>query len=166
MGTLATTYHINETNLAARRAFVGLKKADIDVLRKLAPWARGIAKKLAREFYDSQFAFGPTVLFFESQARRLAVSMSTLREKLEAAQAGYFQQIFDEAAGAGEFGVEYFEKRLYVGKLHNKIDLPLKWYAGSYVLYMDLTKKFLKKSFRFRPGLRAFAFHLKCHPKG
>jgi methyl-accepting chemotaxis protein len=41
--------------------------------------------------------------------------------------------------------------------LHNKIDLPLKWYLGSYPLYFDLVRAHLKRRLRTRPRLRAQA---------
>jgi methyl-accepting chemotaxis protein len=38
------------------------------------------------------------------------------------------------------------EKRLVIGHLHNKINLPVKWYLGSYALYVELLKKYLLQS--------------------
>ena len=76
---------------------------------------------------------------------------------LERAQAGYYRQIFEEAASGGTYGVEYFERRLQVGRLHNVINLPFKWYIGSYPLYFDLTRKHLVESFADDPDLRARA---------
>ncbi len=155
--TLTRQYRINETNLALRRQFMLLTQDDTRVLAGLARWADGIADGLAREFYDHQFHFGPTQAFFEAYASKNRMSLDALRQHLERAQAGYFRQIFQEAAAGGKFGPDYFEKRLKVGKLHNAIDLPLKWYIGSYALYLDLTRKYLARSFFHRPGLRARA---------
>jgi methyl-accepting chemotaxis protein len=63
---------------------------------------------------------------------------------LEAAQAGYFVQIFEGAKG--NWNLKYFEQRLQVGKLHDKINLPMKWYLGSYAEYELLAEKYLRKS--------------------
>jgi methyl-accepting chemotaxis protein len=38
------------------------------------------------------------------------------------------------------------KKRLVIGHLHNKINLPVKWYLGSYALYVELLKKYLLQS--------------------
>jgi methyl-accepting chemotaxis protein len=38
----------------------------------------------------------------------------------------------------GGFGVEYFEGLLGVGALHSKINLPLKWFLGTYPVFLDL----------------------------
>ncbi len=157
MSQLASTYRMNETNLALRREFMGLTQDDVAVLAKLQPWADKIADQLAREFYDIQFNFEPTVRFFRAYGEKNGRSLDQLRSGLEKAQAGYFRQIFGEAAGRGTFGVDYFEQRLQVGRLHNAIDLPLKWYIGSYPRYFDLTRKHLRKSYPHRPRMRAQA---------
>jgi methyl-accepting chemotaxis protein-like sensor/protoglobin len=155
MADLASLYRLNESNLALRREFMGLGKDDVAVLRRLARWSDRIADGLAHEFYDQQFAFAPTVAFFRSYAAAAGRSLDDLRRGLERAQAGYFRGIFAEAAAGGVYGVAYFERRLQVGRLHNEIDLPFKWYIGSYVRYFDLVRKHLRRSYPHRPILRA-----------
>jgi methyl-accepting chemotaxis protein len=157
MGRLTDTYRMNDGNLALRREFMLFTKEDVQVLGKLAGWARTASPGIAKEFYEHQFKFGPTVEFFRSQAARMGVGMDQLRATLERAQAGYFREIFEEAERGGTFGTSYFEKRLSVGLIHNKINLPLKWYLGSYALYMDLARKYLAKSYPFDFRLRAKA---------
>src|SRR5207244_146369 len=80
-----------------------------------------------------------------------------VRAALERAQHAYFVGIFQEAASGGNFGLEFFEQRLEIGTLHNKIDLPLKWYLGSYVQYFDLVRSHLRRRFPLRPRFRAHA---------
>ena len=157
MTELSAIYRINETNLALRREFMGLGDADIAVLKELAPWAGQVADEIAREFYDHQFGFEPTLRFFRAYAGRTNRSIDDVRRGLERTQAGYYRQIFEEAANGGTYGVQYFERRLQVGRLHNVIDLPFKWYIGSYPLYFDLTRKHLLESFADDPDLRARA---------
>lgn len=154
---LTSLYRIQSTNLALRRAFIRLGPADVRVLARLVAWARRTAPRLAREFYDVQFGFEQTRAFFEAHARRRGIALEVLRANLERAQAGYFLAIFEEAASGGEFGSAYFERRLQVGKTHNVINLPLKWFLGSYTLYFDLARKFLARSYPFRPWMRARA---------
>ncbi|MCK6445368.1 MAG: methyl-accepting chemotaxis protein [Planctomycetes bacterium] len=151
---LCDTYSIREAGLALRRTFVQLDAQDVKLLASLQPWARRLAPTIAREFYDFQFAFEPTREFFVAHAERKGLAIDVLRRALESAQGGYFLQIFEEAASSGTFGGAYFERRLRVGQLHNSIDLPLKWYVGSYPLYFDLVRKHLKKSFPLRPWKR------------
>ena len=115
------------------------------MLAGLIPWARSTAPRIAKEFYDWQFEFGPTRRFFEAHAEGLSIPVSQLRQALERAQTGYFIQIFE---GAEEhWGLNYFERRLNVGAIHDKINLPFKWYIGSYVEYQRLTSLHLREAF-------------------
>src|SRR5262249_40975293 len=63
-------------------------------------------------------------------------------------------QIFDHATEPHAFGVPYFDQLLSVGKLHNKIDLPLKWYIGSYPTFLRIFRKHLRRRFPHPPLLR------------
>ncbi len=157
MTGLTDQYRISEESLALRLEFLRLKPRDIRTLRSLAGWADRVADKLARDFYDHEFTFAPTRTFFERYAAAHGMKVDQLRPKLEATQAGYFREIFQEAASGGRFGRDYFEKRLVVGKMHNVINLPLKWYVGSYPLYMDLVRKYLHRSLWFKPWMHARA---------
>ena len=148
--TLSAKYKVSESNLARRREFVRLGRQEQDLLASLLPWAERTASRLAEEFYDWQFSFGPTREFFESASERRRMSMEALRKHLESSQAGYFLDIF---RGATEnWGVEYFERRLRVGQLHNVINLPLKWYLGSYTEYNRLIRRHLLRSFWWKPA--------------
>ncbi len=149
MSQLSQTFRFNEENLALRRAFMRFDDRDVRTLASLHDWARGVAPAIAHEFYDHQFEFAPTRAFFVRVAEKKGVSLQTLREGLERAQANYFVEIFAEARSSGGFGAAYIDKRLAVGLLHFQIDLPLKWYMGSYAMYFDLVRKHLARSFPF-----------------
>jgi len=157
MANLTDLYRINATNLELRKSLMRFTERDIATLRSLAPWAARVAPTIAREFYEHQFTHAGTGAFFRDYAARKNIPIEKLRVHLETAQAGYFRQIFDEAVQGGEFGTAYFERRLKVGQLHNHIDLPLKWYVGSYAVYQDLVRKYLGRSLMLQPGARARA---------
>ncbi len=155
MGTLCQRYSITDASLKVRREFVRISAADIRALAGVAAWARREAPAIAREFYEFQFSFPATRTFFEGQAKRLGVGLDALRGTLERAQAGYYVGIFEEAARGGEFGTSYFEGRLHIGQVHNMINLPMKWYMGSYALYLDLTRKHLARAYPLQASKRA-----------
>jgi methyl-accepting chemotaxis protein len=145
-GGSAQRFGIDDANLAIRRNFIRLGEEERNLLAQLIPWARSVAAEMAREFYDWQFEFGPTRRFFESQAHNSGTSIGQLRQTLERAQAGYFTQIFE---GAEEnWGVGYFERRLEAGAIHVTINLPFKWYIGSYAEFQRLTSLYLRKAFK------------------
>lgn len=155
MGTLAEIFSIDGANLARRREFVMLDDADRKILRELIPWAEKVAPEIARRFYDHQFSFVGTRSFFDALAAKRGISLDTLRRSLEQAQAGYFVEVFRGAHDGWDLA--YFERRLNVGQVHDRIDLPLKWYIGSYPLYFKLTRELLRRSFFWKPWLVARA---------
>jgi len=143
---LGRKFGFDEENLATRRAFLRLGEHERKVVGQLLPWATGAAPAIVKEFYDWQFEFGPTRRFFEQQARAKNVSMEVLRQHLEAMQSRYLVEIFEGAAT--NWGFDYFERRLYVGWLHDRINLPFKWYIGSYAELQRLTSIYLRKSMK------------------
>ncbi|HTT71658.1 MAG TPA: methyl-accepting chemotaxis protein [Anaeromyxobacteraceae bacterium] len=127
---LAARFAIDEENLARRREFVRLDADDRKLLVKFIGWVEKHAAELAREFYDWQFTFRPTATFFSEFATAQGLPLAALRERLERTQAEYLVTCF---AGARDgYDVAYFENRLHVGAVHDRINLPFKWYIGSY----------------------------------
>jgi len=137
-------FGINADNLAARRMFIRLTPREAKIMGDLIPWARSVAKQVAKEFYDWQFSFPPTLRFFESFAKRSSTTLDGLRVVLESAQEGYFVGLFEGAAS--EWGVDYFESRLKIGQVHNRINLPMKWYVGSYTELQRIATLHLRKT--------------------
>ena len=141
--SIARRFGMDDSNLALRRQFIRLGSEERELLAEMAPWAQSVAKDIAREFYEWQFQFGPTRDFFENAAREQNTPLSVLRSHLEAAQATYLTEVF---AGASiNWDLRYFEKRLHVGAVHNRINLPFKWYIGSYPEYQRLVAQYLRR---------------------
>ncbi len=157
MPELCERYRINEDNLALRRSFIALTDRDVATLGKLSSWVQSSAEGIAHAFYEHQFEHPASRAFFERYATANDTSLAKLRVALESAQAGYLKQIIAEAEGGGGFGPAYFERRLFVGALHNTINLPLKWYLGSYMTYYDLIHASLRRRFPHRAMFRARA---------
>lgn len=147
--SLLDQFAIDDVNLTQRREFIRLGEADRRVIEKLIPWAKRIAPALVKAFYDWQFTFAPTRAFFERTAASRGISSSALRPHLEQAQSGYFQSLF---TGAREnWGSTYFAHRLRIGQIHDLINLPSKWYTGSYTEYQRLVQRFLWRSYWWAP---------------
>ena len=151
---ILSEYCINEDNLRLRKEFIGLNSQDIKTLASLRRWAEKHSPIIAKAFYDHQFSFGPTMEFFNMQITRRGCTLDELRAALEKAQSEYLIQIFQEAEQNHPFGELYFERRLRVGQIHNKINLPPKWYIGSYPMYQKLVSNELKRTYLLRPDLR------------
>jgi methyl-accepting chemotaxis protein len=142
---LLDTCGLTDENLAFRREFIRLGDDERALLVELVPWAQGVSSDLVREFYDWQFSFSRTRAFFERQAQAKGVSLETLRAALEKSQKGYFESVFTGARDG--FGRDYFAHRLLIGWIHDHINLPFKWFIGSYAEYQRLTSKYLRRDF-------------------
>ncbi len=156
------TYGITEENLKLRREFMKLTNEEISILAQLYPWAKKYGPTIVKRFYDIQFSYPPTKEFLKGIADRKGISMKELRKALEKTQLQYFLDIFEEAKKGGNFGVSYFDRRLKIGSVHNVLNLPMKWYIGSYGIYTELAIRYLKESFKFRPGFRERAVNALC----
>jgi methyl-accepting chemotaxis protein len=143
--SIAKRYGMDEQNLNQRRQFVRLNEGDRALLTEFAGWAEEVAADIAKDFYDWQFDFLATRQFFEGIAAAKGVPLQTLRGHLEAAQQGYLTEVF--AGAAINWDLRYFEKRLSVGTTHDRINLPFKWYVGSYPEYQRLLGMYLRRDF-------------------
>ncbi len=143
--SLTRRYGITAATLDYRKEFLRLDEADRKLIAELAPWAAANANEIARQFYDWQFSFPRTRAYFARYAAEKGMPLDTLRQHLERAQAGYYRGIFDGARDG--WNESYFESRLRIGRMHDAIDLPLKWYIGAYAEYQHLTRQTLSRSF-------------------
>ena len=143
--SLSRKFGIDESSVALRRQFIRLGEEEREVLADMAPWAQSVAAQIAKDFYDWQFEFPPTREFFENYAREKRLPMSALRPALESTQAQYFVELF--AGASVNWDLRYFEKRLTVGVVHDRINLPFKWYVGAYSEYYRLLDAYLRRDF-------------------
>ena len=141
----AQRFGVTEANLALRRQFVRLGEEERANLENLIPWVRENAASIAKEFYDWQFEFGPTRSYFAEHATRGGMSIEALRRALEAAQTGYLISLAE--GSRSNWNVDYFEGRLGVGATHDRINLPFKWYVGSYSEFQAILSKRLRLHF-------------------
>ncbi|CAN0531197.1 unnamed protein product, partial [Laminaria digitata] len=142
---LREKFGVSEESVAQRRAFVRLGDSERKIIESLIPWADSVAEPLTTEFYDWQFSFPPTRRFFEDIARKKGSTTADLRPALEQTRQQYWREIFQGARQ--NWDAAYYEKRLRVGQVHDRIDLPLKWYLGSYPEYMRLARMYLSDKF-------------------
>jgi methyl-accepting chemotaxis protein len=150
--SFARAYGMDERNIAQRREFVRLGDEERDLIAEMAPWGQSVAADIAREFYDWQFDFGPTREFFENFAHERGMPLQTLRTHLEAAQTGYLTEVF--AGAQVDWDLRYFEKRLKVGNVHDRINLPFKWYIGAYCEFERLLAVYLRRDFEDEEKVR------------
>ena len=123
-GNLVDKYGIDEVVREERKAFLALTPADQKSVAELKRWFDEIAPRMIEDFYRHlQHHPGTAHLLREPQ----------LLKRLKLEQLRYFEELV-----SGEYGEEYFERRLRVGETHQQIGLEPRWYLGAYNLYIQL----------------------------
>ena len=107
----------------------------------------GVAADIAREFYDWQFQFRADACILSNRSPlRTKCRWPRCARYWRPRRPAIFIGIFSGAAQ--NWGVAYFEDRLNVGWLHDQIDLPFKWYIGSYAEMQRLVRIYLHRDFK------------------
>jgi rsbT co-antagonist protein RsbR len=115
-------FDVTEDEIAARKAFLEFGPDDVEKLKSLNPLAQRYAGPVIEDLYRLFLAHEPTRQFFKD-AKTL--------ERVKKAQKEYFVGLTD-----GDYGVDYVERRLKIGAVHERIKLVTKWYLGAYSLYL------------------------------
>jgi methyl-accepting chemotaxis protein len=136
--TAASIYQIDERGLELRRSYMRMTAAEFELLAGMQAWADRNADAIGKALAEHTFTAGPSGGFLREYADGKGIGVEALKNGWGSAQAGHFKDIFREAARPGGFGIKYFEGLLAVGALHSKINLPLKWFMGTYPVFVDL----------------------------
>ncbi|MDA0182583.1 globin-coupled sensor protein [Solirubrobacter phytolaccae] len=134
----ASLYQIDERGLELRRTYMGMTPAELTLLGSMQAWADRNADAIGVALAEHTFGHASAGQFLADYANGKGIRVADLKRGWGAAQAGHFKAIFSEAAKPGGFGVSYFEALLGVGALHSRINLPLKWFLGTYPVFIDL----------------------------
>jgi methyl-accepting chemotaxis protein len=134
----ASIYQIDERGLELRRSYMRMSAAEFELLAGMQAWAERNADGIGQALAEHTFTAGPSGGFLREYANSKGMPIDSLKKGWGSAQAGHLKEIFKEAAKPGGFGVKYFESLLAVGTLHSKINLPLKWFLGTYPVFIDL----------------------------
>ncbi|MEO2006116.1 MAG: protoglobin domain-containing protein, partial [Candidatus Poribacteria bacterium] len=107
--------------LARRLEYLSFGQADADLLHSLQPVIQQHSDDIVRAFYEHLIAFETT--------RNLLHDEATMNRLVEA-QKRHVVELF-----GGVYDERYAERRLLVGKTHDRVGLEPSWYLGSYHLY-------------------------------
>ena len=111
-------------DLQERLAFLGLDDADRRVLAELRPLLERCADRLVSAFYRHLLSFDAT--------RGLLVDPA-VKDRLLEKQREYLLSL-----AAPEIDDRFFEERMRIGQVHQRIGLEPRWYLGAYALYFSL----------------------------
>lgn len=110
-----------------RKVFLGFDENDTVLLKELRPAAQSFVSSVVDELYEEFIRFKDT--------HELLRSDDTLN-RVKRAQHGYFLELFD-----GEYGRDYLNTRLAIGRVHHRVGLAPEWYLGAYAHYMRLVRR-------------------------
>jgi rsbT co-antagonist protein RsbR len=116
-----------------RKRFVGFTDDDAALLGGLAPLFERIADDVMVAMYDLFMSFEETARYFPDEKTT---------SRVKAMQKQYFL----EFAG-GDYGDAYLQKRLKVGRTHQRIGLEPRWYTGAFTIYGRLLFPKLREEF-------------------
>lgn len=121
---LTEKYGMDARQRRERKAFLGISPQDEKAVAVLGEKADQFAAQFAQRFYQHLLAHPATARFLEDPE---------LVARLKEEQMRYFQELV-----SGDYGEDYFERRLRVGEAHERVGLEPSWYLGAYNQYIQL----------------------------
>src|SRR5690348_618948 len=113
---------ISDEEIDRRKKYLQFGETDEAHLSEINEVARAYAEPVIEAFYAHLLKFPDTKAFFSNTA--------TL-ERVKRLQLQYFLRLTQ-----GQYDSGYVEERLKIGAVHEKIGLDVKYYLGSYNLYL------------------------------
>lgn len=121
---LLNRYGIDAEQQDQRKRFLSLADEDAISVMQLQQWSGDVAGELADRFYQQLLAHPESAQLLSSPG---------LVERLKTEQTTYFEELL-----AGDYGADYFERRLKVGATHYDIGLKPQLYLGAFSHYMQI----------------------------
>lgn len=123
--------------LEMRKAFLEFSENDVAALKEMDSVAQQYADPVIDAFYEHLMAFEDTAAFFRDPA--------TLR-RVKQQQRQYFIELTK-----GDYGQDYVANRVHVGAVHQRINLPAKWYLGMFNFYLRAVATRLLEAYQSEP---------------
>jgi|GEM_PF-962392 len=137
--SLAKAIGINGDEQQERREFIDLSSKDEQILKELAPAIEPHVDSIVDAFYENIRPY--------PELKKIISAAGSNIEKLKISQRSYIMELF-----SGSYGSEYFERRLRIGVVHQRIGLTPRWYLGSYAIYMQRLVPVVLRHWWWRPA--------------
>ncbi|QFY44144.1 hypothetical protein F6R98_17135 [Candidatus Methylospira mobilis] len=144
--SLAQLMAIDAKQQADLKAFVGFGEDDARALKELLPLIAAHADDLVNRFYGNIQKYPEMMSIVDLAGSNI--------ERLKVVQKRYLLEWFE-----GDYGDGYFERRLSIGAMHNKIGLTPRWYLGSYSFYLQTITPLIMRRYWLNAAARARALH-------
>ncbi|WP_011322388.1 protoglobin domain-containing protein [Natronomonas pharaonis] len=116
---------LDEKEIGWRKEFVDFDDEDIQRLESYSDVFAANAGRIADDFYENITDHEETVEILSRSPKGV--------EQLKRTQSAYLVTLTQ-----GEYGQEYFRNRARIGKIHDRLDMPMHFYIGQYSVYYDL----------------------------
>jgi signal transduction histidine kinase len=126
-------FALTEDEVRRRKAYLEITPEDERRLREAHPHLSSHAGEIIERFYE--YLLG-------QEYTRSILSAPGLVERLKGLQTSYFDDLT-----AGTYDVAYFENRLRIGQVHNRVNLSPEWYLGAYNKYLHIASDVLSRAF-------------------
>jgi rsbT co-antagonist protein RsbR len=120
--SLADRMGVTVEEFDRRKEYLGFREEDEQRLLSVNELATAYAEPVIAAFYDHLLSFKETKAFFRDAGTLERVKQLQVRYFLRLTQGGYDR--------------DYAEERLKIGAVHERIGLDIKYYLGSYNLYL------------------------------
>lgn len=137
--SLTQAMGIDNKEQQQRLEFIDLTTEDALLLKQLAMIIEPHINKIVDSFYNN--------ISHYPELKKIMNDAGSSIERLKISQRAYIMEIF-----SGNYGNEYFERRLHIGVVHHRIGLTPRWYLGSYATYMKLLVPVILRQYWWRPG--------------
>lgn len=141
MNSIVHNIGIDSSERDIRLAFMNFTQQDALLLKELLPLIKHHSVRIVDKFYEN--------VERHPELNAIIRDAGSTIDRLKASQIRYLEELV-----MGEYGEAYFERRLRIGVIHNKIGLGPRWYLGSYSVYSQNIIPLIMKKYRFRPAKR------------
>ncbi|MDF2549510.1 MAG: methyl-accepting chemotaxis sensory transducer [Chlamydiales bacterium] len=139
--SLAAKFGINQEALAKMREFLQIGPDERRMIISLIPWVEKYAAEISKEILDWMFASTNCRIFFENLAASRRVSLIEIRHSFEQERVHRLKTMFNGAKD--NWGLDYLNTRLAVGKEKSELNMAAKWFVGSSVETIHVIAKYL-----------------------
>lgn len=129
--TLAQQLGITAADLRERKLLLGICASEEAELSRLRPSVELVIDDIIETFYRRQLA---------TPAIRAMIGDKDTLTHLKSAMRAYVLDLF-----SGDYGVEYAERRLRVGRVHGRIGIPSKYYISAIFQLLLVLGEFLER---------------------
>jgi hypothetical protein len=116
---------IDSEEIEWRKEFIGFTDEDARRLAAMEDRFEDHADAIAEDFYDNLTDYEQTMEVIGRSEKGV--------EMLKETQRAYLVTL-----ASGEYGMDYFQNRARIGKIHDLLEMPMKHYLGQYGVYYDL----------------------------